>query len=84
MLRAYFTWPALRYALAFNLVPTIGLALCLALVLSTLIWQSRNILLGVPRRDVKRLERQLQRINNYGPSHPLWGIVHKIEPTRFR
>lgn len=84
MMGDYFTWPALRYALAFNLLPTLGLTLCLSLMLSTLIWQSRNIVLGLPLRDIKRLERQLQRINNHGPSHPLWDIVHRPKSTKFR
>ena len=80
MLGDYFTWPGLRYALIFNPWPTLGLALCLGLVLSTLIWQSRNILFGLPLREVKRLERQLQQINQQGTSHPLWSLVHRSAP----
>ncbi|MEO0406209.1 MAG: hypothetical protein AAF289_02545 [Cyanobacteria bacterium P01_A01_bin.135] len=77
MLRDYFTWPALRYALLFNPIPAVGLALCQALMLSTLIWQSRNSLFGLPLREVKRLERQLEQINRQGPAHPLWPFVHR-------
>lgn len=75
MLQRYFTWSAVRYALAFNPLPTAGLLICTTITLSTLIWQSRNIILGLPLRERKRLERQLQRINQQGPTHPLWRIV---------
>ncbi len=84
MLQTYFTWPALRYALAFNPAPAIGLLLCVALIASTLVWQSRNILWGLPRREQKRLERQLQSINQQGTSHPLWGIVHRNDSNAKR
>lgn len=82
MLQRYFTWPAVRYALAFNPLPTTGLLICITLILSTLIWQSRNIIFGLPLRERKRLERQLQRINQQGPTHPLWHIVRDGDERR--
>ncbi|MGF1516029.1 MAG: hypothetical protein ACFB5Z_20350 [Elainellaceae cyanobacterium] len=82
MLQQYFTWPALRYALAFNPVPTMGLFICVALVFSTLFWQSRNIVLGLSLRETKRLERQLQQINQQGPSHPLWRFLRPAKVKR--
>ncbi len=68
----YFTWAALRYGLAFNPVPTLGLALCLASLLSALLWQSQHALLGISDRERQRLLRRVQRIHQQGPSHPLW------------
>lgn len=68
----YFTWSALRYGLAFNPVPTLGLALCLASLLSALLWQSQHALLGISDRERQRLLRRVQRIHQQGPSHPLW------------
>lgn len=70
--RDYFTWTAVRYGLAFNLVPTVGLTLCIALTVSTLIWQSRNILFGIPTRQRQRLKQRLRKIRQQGKSHPLW------------
>jgi len=70
--RDYFTWTAVRYGLAFNLVPTVGLTLCIALTVSTLIWQSRNILFGLPKRQRKQLKQRLLKIRQQGESHPLW------------
>ncbi len=68
----YFTWSALRYGLAFNPMPTLGLALCLASLLSALLWQSQHALLGISDRERQRLLRRVQRIHQQGPSHPLW------------
>lgn len=73
--RDYFTWTAVRYGLAFNLVPTVGLTLCIALTVSTLIWQSRNILFGIPARQRQRLKQRLLKIRQQGESHPLWRWV---------
>jgi hypothetical protein len=73
--RQYFTWSAVRYGLAYHPMPTFGLALCIGLTVATLVWQSRNILLGLPASEKQRLERQLHRIQQQGPSHPLWQRV---------
>ncbi len=73
--QVYFTWAAVRYALLYNPVAALGLTLTVALTLSTLMWQSRNILLGLPTAEIHRLERQLQRIHRQGVSHPLWRWV---------
>ncbi|HEY9844832.1 MAG TPA: hypothetical protein V6D03_01405, partial [Candidatus Caenarcaniphilales bacterium] len=46
----YFTWAAVRYAIIYNRFPALGIAFCLGMTVATLVWQSRNILLGRPRR----------------------------------
>lgn len=74
----YFTWASLYYGLHFNPLPTIGLATCIAFTVSVLVWQSRNILFGLPKRDRDRLERQLLRIRKQGNSHPLWNYVCRL------
>ena len=71
----YFTWTAVRYGLAFNLLPTVGLTLCIALAVSTLVWQSRNILFGLSDYQLKRLKQRLLKIRQQGTSHPLWQWV---------
>ncbi|MGA7933378.1 MAG: hypothetical protein WCA35_07515 [Kovacikia sp.] len=72
-----FTWAALRYGIAFHRLPAIGLATCIGLTVAVLIWQSRNILLGLPEQERKRLECQVSRIRQQGTSHPLWKFVCK-------
>lgn len=77
----YFTWSAVRYGFVYNPVPTFGLGLCIGLTVATLVWQSRNILLGLPAPEKQRLERQVQRIQQQGPSHPLWRWVYGDRST---
>jgi hypothetical protein len=77
LLRSHFTWAALRYGIIFNLLPALGLAFCISMTASVLVWQSRNILLGIPDRERKRLEQQVRRICQQGTSHPLWKWVCK-------
>jgi hypothetical protein len=45
-LRQYFTWTALRYALAYNRLAAIGLGLCIGLTVARLVGESRHILFG--------------------------------------
>jgi hypothetical protein len=80
LLREYFTWSAVRYGLAYHPISAIGLSLCIGMTVAVLIWQSRNILLGLPDKDKQRLARQVQRIRQQGRSHPLWQwICHEID-----
>jgi hypothetical protein len=75
LLLQHFTWAAVRYGLAFNPIPALGFGCCLGSTIAVLVWQSRNILVGMPQRDRKRLEQQVLRIRQQGPSHPLWKLV---------
>lgn len=75
--RDYFTWTALRFGLAYNPLAAIGLALCIGMTVSVLLWQSHNILWGVSDRQTRRLEKQLRHIHKRGKTHPLWKWVHK-------
>jgi len=72
LLQQYFTWAAVRYGLYYNPLSTLGLALCIGMTASVLVWQSRNILLGLPQKEQQRLEQQVYRIRQQGASHPLW------------
>ncbi|TAG93655.1 MAG: hypothetical protein EAZ09_13690 [Oscillatoriales cyanobacterium] len=69
------TWAAVRYGLYFHRWPTLGLGLCLGMTLAVLTWQGRNLLRGLPLREKQRLEEQVRRIREQGPSHPLWKWV---------
>jgi len=71
----YFTWVAVRYGLYYNPLPTLGLTFCIAMTVAVLAWQSRNMLLGLPPQEQQRLEQQVCRIRQQGPSHPLWRWV---------
>ncbi|GAB1539617.1 hypothetical protein NUACC21_22840 [Scytonema sp. NUACC21] len=73
--RQYFTWVAVRYGLYYHPLSTLGLSFCVGMLLAVLIWQSRNILFGVPDAEKQRLEQQVFRIRQQGPSHPLWKWV---------
>ncbi|MEO6860880.1 MAG: hypothetical protein ABI180_04980 [Microcoleus sp.] len=72
-----FTWAAVRYGLYFHRWPTLGLGLCLGMTLAVLTWQSRNRLRGLPQQEKQRLEQQVRRIRQQGPSHFLWKWVCK-------
>ncbi len=75
--QAHFTWTAVRYGLAYNLLPSTCLFFCIALTTSVLVWQSRNILYGIPSKEKQQLEKQVQKINLTGPRHLLWRFVVK-------
>lgn len=77
LLRSHFTWAALRYGVLFNPWPALGLTFCMGMTLAVLVWQSRNILVGIPHEEQKRLEQQVRRIGQQGASHPLWKWVCK-------
>lgn len=75
LIHEYFTWAAVRYGLVFSPYPAFGLFLCLGVTLGILVWQTRNWLFGLPKRERKRLEQAVLRIRQQGPSHPLWQFV---------
>lgn len=68
----YFTWVALQYGLYYNPLPTFGLAVCIGMTISVIVWQSRNMLLGLPADEQRRLEQQVHKIRQQGATHPLW------------
>ncbi|VEP14907.1 conserved hypothetical protein [Hyella patelloides LEGE 07179] len=73
----YFTWSAVHYGLAFNLVPTICLAICIGMTVSVLLWQSSHILWGLSDREKYYLEKKVAKILATGSSHPFWKWIHK-------
>ncbi|XWK87760.1 MAG: hypothetical protein U7127_26820 [Phormidium sp.] len=75
LLQQHFTWVAVRYGLAYNRLPAMGLALCVGMTVAVMIWQSRNMLIGMPPIEKRRLEQQVFRIRQQGKSHPLWNLV---------
>lgn len=72
----YFTWAAVYYGLHFNFVPTLSLSFCIATTLSVLIWQSRNIIWGLPAKEKRQLEKQVKKIRASGEKHPLWKWIN--------
>lgn len=73
--RSHFTVAALRYAIQYNLPAALAIGACVGLTLSTLLWQSANILWGFPPEYRKHLERRVTRIRTSGRRHPLWRWV---------
>ena len=71
----YFTWSAVRYAIYFNFLPSLCLAFCIGITLSVLIWQSRNIIWGLPIQEKYLLQQRVKRILAAGSSHPLWRFI---------
>jgi succinate dehydrogenase/fumarate reductase-like Fe-S protein len=53
----------------------LGLGLCVAMTLATLVWQSSIILWGVNQRERRSLIQQVQKIQEQGKSHLLWRWV---------
>ncbi|NES18296.1 MAG: hypothetical protein F6K41_05035 [Symploca sp. SIO3E6] len=78
LLRSHFTWAALRYGIVYNRLPALGLGICISMTVAVLVWQSRNILWGIPPTEQKRLEQQVRRICQQGASHPLWKWICKL------
>ncbi|HEY9829614.1 MAG TPA: hypothetical protein V6D26_03485 [Stenomitos sp.] len=77
LMRSYFTWSAVRYGILFNPWPALGLGLCVSMTAAVLVWQSRNILFGLPHQEQQHLGQQVRRIAQQGASHPLWKWVFK-------
>ena len=71
----YFTWSAVRYALAYNQVPSLCLFFCIGVTVAVIVWQGQRALLGISQRERQRLEKQVQKIQETGPRHPLWKWV---------
>lgn len=79
LLLDHFTWAALRYSLSvrYNPIPALGLFACASMTIAVLVWQSRNILFGMPQDERSRLEQQVLRIRHQGPTHPFWKWICK-------
>lgn len=76
---AHFTWVSVLYALIYHPFAALGLGICVSMTLSVLVWQSRNILWGLSRKEELHLVRQVRRIRVRGSGHPLWKWV--IQPS---
>ncbi|MEM1368024.1 MAG: hypothetical protein AAGG02_08375, partial [Cyanobacteria bacterium P01_H01_bin.15] len=77
LLRDHFTWAAVRYAIYYNRPAAVCVSFCLGLTTALLVWQSRNILFGLPGIERQRLAQKAQKICHQGPRHPLWNEVCK-------
>lgn len=72
----YFTWAAVYYGLHFNFLPTLCLAICIGTTVSAILWQSRNLIWGLPEIEKRKLERQVKKIMAKGNKHPLWKLIN--------
>ena len=73
-----FTWAAVKYGLIFQPIAAIGITICVGMMAGTLVWQSRNLLWGIPKQERARLASQVCQIRKQGSSHPLWKLVIKF------
>ena len=76
----YFTWAAVYYGFHFNFVPTLCLAFCVGTTISALVWQSRNLIWGLPANEQRKLEKQVEKILQQGAKHPLWKWINRPLP----
>jgi hypothetical protein len=79
LIQDHFTWAAIRAALIYQRWSSLGLVLCIAMTVSVLVWQSRNILFGLSPIEQERLQKQLWQIQQQGNSHPLWKWVYRAK-----
>lgn len=75
-LREYFTWAAVRYMLFYNRLAGAGVGLCVGLTVALLMAESRHILWGLSAEEQSRLLARLNKIQEQGPSHPQWKLIH--------
>ena len=75
LIQEEFTWATVKYGLIGAPIPAFGLCLCVGMMTGTLIWQSRNIIWGIPKKEQQRLTQQVGNIRKQGNSHPLWKWV---------
>ena len=77
LVQEYFTWAAVKYGLAFQPVPALGLCLCVGMTASTLVRQSCNSIWGISTSERQKLIHQVAKIRKQGNSHLLWKWVVK-------
>jgi hypothetical protein len=77
LIQEQFTWAAVKYGLMFQPIPAFGLCLCVGVMTGTLVWQSRNILWGISKKERQQLIKQVGEIRKQGDAHPLWKWVVK-------
>jgi hypothetical protein len=77
LIQEQFTWAAVRYGLMFQPIPALGLCLCVGVMTGTLVWQSRNMLWGISKKERQQLIKQVGEIRKQGDHHPLWKWVVK-------
>ena len=73
--RQHLTLAAIRYALAYNPTAALCLFFCIAVTVAVTIWQTQRLILGLPRRERDRLEKQVKTIQMRGKRHCLWKWV---------
>lgn len=70
--RQQFTWVAIWYGLQTHPWSGFALGLCVGMLLSTLVWQSRNILWGLPASELDRLQRYAKHLEHQRTRSTLW------------
>ena len=67
-----FTWVAVLYGFQAHLWSSFALAFCVGMILSTLVWQSRNILWGLSPAELARLSHYAHHLRQQRTSSTLW------------
>ncbi|MBJ7899833.1 MAG: hypothetical protein GC158_07925 [Cyanobacteria bacterium RI_101] len=64
LLEDHFTFTAVRYGLAFRLVPAFSLFFCVGITGSTLFWQSCHLLWGLSPQERRRWRLQARKLRD--------------------
>ncbi len=76
----FFTWAGVKYPLLYQ--PKVGfcLCVCVAITLTTLMWQCKFEWLGPSAAERRELEKLAASIRQRGPKHFLWSWVMENRP----
>ncbi len=73
----HFTWVAITYSLSYNFLSSLALTFPLAITAAVLVRQTKYKLTGISPKERLQLEKKVEKIQEQGPSHPLWKLLFK-------
>jgi hypothetical protein len=77
LIAEHFTWTAVIYGISYNFLPSLALTFSIAITIAVLVRQTKYKLTGISPRERLQLEKKVEKINNFGSSHPLWKWIVK-------
>ncbi len=73
----HFTWIAVIYSISYNFLASLSFTFPLAITAAVLVRFIKYKLNGISARERLQLEKRVEKIKNYGPTHPLWKLILK-------
>ncbi|MGK7912542.1 MAG: hypothetical protein AB4050_13855 [Synechococcus sp.] len=77
----FFTWAGVKYPLLYQPKAGFGLCLCVAVTLTTLLWQCKYECMGLSAAERRELEKLATSIRKRGSGHFLWSWVKTHRPN---